>query len=78
MTKKFVCVAIPLILDSRFSTVLSHDKISLEFPEICKIFWFALTLEPSILNDLVCILFNLKISLANLIPAIIPSSLEII
>ena len=77
-TRKFVCVAIPLILDNRFKAVLSHDKTVPALPDICKIIWFDFNLAPSFFIILTLQPFRRNISPANLTPAKTPSCLEII
>ena len=77
-TRKLVCVAIPLILDNRFKAVLSHDKTVLALPDTSKTTWFGFNLVPSFFIILPRQPFRWNISLANLTPAKIPSSLEII
>src|SRR5579885_1466777 len=46
-TSKLVAVAMPLILDSKLSAVLSHDKTEYAGPEILIMISLGLTVEPS-------------------------------
>ena len=59
----------PLILASKFSAVLSHERIACGVPTISRIVWFGLTLTPSFFKTRTRHLFNTKISLAYFTPA---------
>src|SRR5689334_15642344 len=70
-------VAIPLILDSRFSAVLSDDSMIFAKPDIVIIFWFGLILEPSFFRIFTWHPLEAKMYFAYCTPAITPSCLEI-
>src|SRR6185312_1747150 len=73
-----VWVAMPLILDIRFSAVLSRDKAEYVSPVIVSIFWFGDTVCPSLLCTKTLQFFDAKISLAYDTPATIPFSRDMI